>query len=208
MLQAIGTLVGGTWPASAVHDTVAAIMRQGPYQRVRTRSFGDRILRWIFEQLEWLFSGVRAIPGGKYIALAAAILLVIIVIARLIFGARLGDEELARARARRQARVYLDPWREAELAAAEGRFTDAAHALNAAVIERVTRRERLRFHASKTHGDYARELRATQSGAYGPFREFSRLYDRVIYGRGVCDGPTYALLLERATPLLAQDRAA
>src|SRR5689334_12801715 len=161
MLQALGTLVGGSWPTSAVHDTVAAIMRQGAYHRAQTRSFADRILRWIGEQLAWLFSGIGAIPGGKYIALAAAILLVLVVIARLVFGARFGAEELARARAARPARVSLDPWREAELAAAEGRFTDAAHALNAAVIERVTRRERLRFHASKTHGDYARELRAT-----------------------------------------------
>src|SRR5690349_16877032 len=115
MLQALGTLVGGTWPASAVHDTVANIMRQGAYQRAQTRSFADRILRWIAEQLEWLFSGVRAIPGGKYIALVAAVLIVLIVIARLVFGVRLDEEELTRARAARQARVYQDPWREAEL---------------------------------------------------------------------------------------------
>jgi uncharacterized protein DUF4129 len=206
MLQNVGT--PGSWPASAVHDTLAAIMRQGAYQRAQTRSFADRIMSWIAEQLQWLFAGVRAIPGGKYIALIAAILLVVVVIARLILGARGDDEEFARARASRQAKVYTDPWREAERAAAEGRFTDAAHALNAAVIQRVTRRERLRFHTSKTHGDYARELRATHSSAYGPFREFGRLYDRVIYGRGECDGPTYATLLERAYPLLAQDRAA
>lgn len=199
---------GASWSASSVHDTMAAITRQSAYRRSLRTSLADRVLGWIWEHLLRFFEGVRGIPGGRYIALSLAALLVVVVIMRVVYGAQLRDEARTRIRQRHGARTYVDPWLEAERAAAEGRYTDAAHALNAAVLERLTRRERIRLHESKTHGDYARELRSIGSNAYGPFREFGRLYERMIYGRGECDASGYAELMQRARPLVSHSVAA
>ena len=207
MLQQVGGALT-PWPATAVHDTMAAIVRQMAYRRSIRTSVLDRVFSWLFDLLDRFAGTLRGIPGGRYIALGGALLIVGLIVARVIYGARLREEAEQRARAGRKARTYADPWAEAERAAADGRFTDAAHALHAAVLESLSRRERVRLHPSKTDGDYARELRRAQSGAYGPFREFGRLYDRLIYGYGACDGPGYAALLERATPLLSRDKAA
>lgn len=207
-LQVIGALAQIPWQAPAVHDTMAAITRQAAYRRSLRSTILDRIMRWVMEHLLRLFDGVRAVPGGKYIAISIAVLLVALVIARLVYVAQLREDALMRAHRTHRGRVYSDPWLEAQRAAAEGQYTDAAHALNAAVLERLTRRERLRLHESKTHGDYARELRAVGSSAYGSFREFGRLYERIIYGLGECDASGYAALLERAKPFLSLERAA
>jgi len=183
-------------------------MRQSAYHRSLQTSIADRVWNWIWEHFLSFLEGVRGIPGGRYIALSAAALLVLVVILRLVYGAQLRDEERTRIRHRHGSRTYIDPWLEAQNAAAQGRFTDAAHALNAAVLERLTRRERIRLHESKTHGDYARELRSVGSNAYGPFRDFGRLYERIIYGRGECDAAGYGELMERARPLVSQSVAA
>jgi hypothetical protein len=86
--------------------------------------------------------------------------------------------------------------------AAEGRFTDAAHALYRSLVESVARREQLRVHMAKTSGDYARELRARGSPAYAPFRRFGRRFDRIIFGIGTCDEAGYQSLLDDARPVL------
>src|SRR5437868_1130197 len=56
----------------------------------------------------------------------------------------------------------------------------------------------IRRHDSKTSGDYARELRRGGAPAYAGFRRFGSLYDRIIYGDGVCNGSEYTALLEAA----------
>lgn len=206
MLQQI---TGGSppWPAAAVHDTVAAIMRQAPYQRSLSQSVWDRFIGWLFERIAGLIAGVRGLPSIRWVVLGLAIAAILLIAARVLYVRRTREDE--RTSWRRRARVSTeDPFALAERAAADGRYTEAAHALYRAVIETVARRERLRLHRSKTSGDYARELRRARSPSHGPFQAFGRRYDRIIYGDGRCDADGYAALLALAMPLLATARAA
>ncbi len=82
--------------------------------------------------------------------------------------------------------------------AASGAYTDAADALDEALLDRVSARVPLRLDPSKTAGDYARDLRRTAPTVFGPFREFARGYEVVIYRLGSCDQPRFQLLLELA----------
>jgi hypothetical protein len=74
------------------------------------------------------------------------------------------------------------------------------------LLVRLSRRERLRLHPSKTSGEYARELQTIGSPSHVPFRRFGRQYDRVLFGSGRCDAVDYAFLLDQARSLLQEDR--
>jgi len=92
----------------------------------------------------------------------------------------------------------VDPWGLAQRLAAEGQYTDAAHALYSALLARVSARVSLRLHPSKTAGDYARDLRGAAPSLNGPFREFARNYEVVIYGLGSCDEQRFRTLSQLA----------
>jgi riboflavin biosynthesis pyrimidine reductase len=62
----------------------------------------------------------------------------------------------------------------------------------------------VRLHASKTAGDYARELARRGSPARSAFQQFRRRYDAVIFGAGTCDADEYAALLRDAAPILTR----
>jgi hypothetical protein len=96
-----------------------------------------------------------------------------------------------------------DPWTEAQRLATDGRYTDAAHALYAALLEGLARREDLRLDPSKTVGDYRRELRHRSSPFMPTFRDFARLYEVVVYGLGFCDRERYERLYVLASGMLA-----
>jgi hypothetical protein len=198
---------GARWPAQAVHDTVAAIMRDAAYRRSLRESIFDRWLSWIAGIIRQFMSGVRESPSLRYTLLAAGALIVVTIAARIIVGRRTQSAAAARDIAARRV-IRGDPLAEAERAAADGRYTDAAHALYQAVIDSLARGSRLRIHRSKTSGDYARELRGVGSPAYATFRSFGRLFDRIIFGRGACDEGGYRELLELARPLITVERAA
>ena len=67
----------------------------------------------------------------------------------------------------------------------------------------------IRLHDSKTSGDYARELLRRGSSSYASFRRFGALYDRIIYGAGVCDATEYATLFVAARAITTRgERAA
>ena len=68
--------------------------------------------------------------------------------------------------------------------------------------------DQIRLHASKTSGDYARELRARGHAAHNEFRQFGRRYDHVMFGTGACDATTYATLRDHATRVIRQEARA
>jgi len=84
-----------------------------------------------------------------------------------------------------------------ELAAAED-FVGACHALYAAVIDTFARGGTVKFHSSKTSGDYARELRRHGSPALQNFRAFARQFDRIVYGASSADKDDYERLSRAA----------
>jgi len=100
----------------------------------------------------------------------------------------------------RGGRTAEDPWRAADALLAAGRLEEAAHALYRAVVESVTRTEKIRLDPSKTSGDYVRELRSRGSPRTSSFRDFSRRFDVAVYGHGGCDAGALTDLARLAEP--------
>lgn len=208
MLLQLGDAVARI-PAQAVHDTVAKIVQDAAYSRAQRVSILQLLWSWLIEFFRRLFPSLGPVAHGRSIAIVLLVGAVLIVVARALYVARAGERSERVLRARGVRRTVEDHWRDAERAAAEGRYTDAAHSLYRALLQTLARDERLRLHPAKTAGDYARELRVAGSPSWRPFRDFGRRYDRIIYGDGVCDKPGYELLRSLALPIVgARERAA
>lgn len=197
---------GGPWPASAIQDTIAAIIRQRPYQRSVRSTLFDRILEWIAALIRRLFSQISEVPNVKWVLLGIATVAVLAIAARIFLNSE-AEERRRRARAG-AVQGGADPWVDAERAASAGNYTEAAHLLYRAVTERLAAAELIRLHPSKTSGDYARELRMRGAPAHAEFRQFGRRYDHVLFGTGQCDADTYASLREQAGRLIRPEARA
>ena len=191
------------WPASAVHDTVAAIARGSVYRRSIRQSLLDRAFLWLADTIERIATFVRTLPSSRAIGLTILGIIVAAIVLRLVIAALARDETGTRARRRHGAGAGEDPFVEADRLAAAGRFEDAAHALYHGVLLALARTERLRLDPSKTSGDYARELRARGSASYPPFRAFSRRFDVAVFGHGGCDAALIDDLRRLSQPLTA-----
>ena len=187
------------WSRVAIHDTVAAIVRQAPYRRDIQQTLLDRIIQWIGVLYERFVEALGSVPHGRVIAMLATVVVGLLIAARAAYAARLrattGRTSLpGRSRGSRAT----DPWREAEDFASAGQFTEAAHALYRATLGMLAANGLVRLHESKTSGDYERELRRRAASSYEPFRRFGHRYDRIIYGTGVCDAASYSALVDDA----------
>jgi hypothetical protein len=198
----------GSWPAPAVHDTVAEIARQSAYDRSVGNTLWQDFWRAVGRALNAIFEFFRGSAAGRNITLLLVALAVAAVIIHFVLAALAARNNPADAGARPARERNADAWREAERLAAAGQFTDAAHALLAALLSGFAQRGEVRLHASKTAGDYARELARRGSPSRAAFQQFRRRYDGVIFGTGTCDAAGYAALLRDAEPILSRDRAA
>ena len=196
----------GPWPAAAIQDSVAAIIRQRAYQRSIRATLLERLLDWLADGIRRLFAAVPAIPNAKWIILGVAVAVVLAIAARFV----LGTEAEERRRRARSGTAFGggDPWIEAERLAAAGNHTDAAHLLYRGVIERLAAAGAISLHPSKTSGDYARELRIAGSPVHGELRQFGRRYDRVLFGIGTCDAATYEWLRDQASRIVRPEARA
>ena len=195
-------------PDSVIADTASAVFAAEGFARARP-SLLERAYLWLRDFLAPA-GEVSAGSGAVFWALAAAgALIVVLVVGRTAYLARLRRSLLASERGAGPARDgrgrAADPWRAAEDLAAAGEFTDAAHSLYLALLEAVARRERLRLHPAFTVGDYVRALRSRSSSLFARFREFAMSYETVVYGIGVCDRERYERLRTLALPILQGD---
>lgn len=192
--------------AEAVRDTVAAVFSGAEYNRSAPRTVGAILWDVFTRALGRIFSYFDGAPGMRRAVLWAAAALVALIVARAIYVAAQRSTLAARAREGRggaRAGAAAPPWTLAQRAAADGRYTEAAHYLYAALLEALARRERLRLHPSHTAGDYARELRRRSSPSAGSFRAFVRAFEYVAYGARECDRDEYERLRALAEPLVA-----
>ena len=84
---------------------------------------------------------------------------------------------------------------------------EACHAVHAAVLDQLARDGIVKWHASKTSGDYARELRRRGWPMHAEFRAVARDFERVVFGaRGVARDDY--LRLRAASERLVARRAA
>jgi uncharacterized membrane protein YhaH (DUF805 family) len=197
------------WPARAIHDTVAAIVREGGYGRTLTQSLLGRLFQFIVDRVSELLAFLRGTPNLRFITIAATAILVIAIVARLMTVRRLRDDARRAARvARVRGQARDDPWALAQSLAATGNYSDAVHALYAAVIEELAAARSIRLHPSKTSGDYAHELRLAGSPIAPQFRAFSRRLDRAIYGVREWTADDFDALVREARPLIGVREAA
>jgi hypothetical protein len=167
------------------------------------------LFEWIGSWLTSFFRAIDQSPPMKHALTTVLVLVVLGIIAHLILTVYIpGYGQSARwTRLGARSADAKDPWALAQRLAAEGRYTEAAHALYGALLARVAARVPLRLHPSKTVGDYARDLRDTAPSVFTPFREFARSYEVVIYGLGTCDRSRFDGLIAlagRIDPELSQ----
>jgi hypothetical protein len=179
-----------------IRDSLASVFQNRAYD-YNPVSLWEQLLVWLGKLLAPLFKlhAPPAVITALKIGFVFAIALTIAWVALEIFT----NQEERRTINRRRGTMD-DAWEAARRLAAAGNFTDAAHALYAALLGSVARRGYVALHDSKTTGDYVRELRPKAAPAVStPFTEFTRSYETVIYGVGTCDADRYASLYTLAT---------
>jgi len=198
------------WTPAQVHDTIAAIVAQPAFATVQRESLFDRFLRFLIAEISELVRLARGSIDGRIIVAAAGLVIGLIVLSRIVADRRLAT----RRRFRRTAashRSRRDAWAAARELAAQGEFADASHALYSAVLETLSQSGTIRFHASKTAGDYAHDLRRAGAPIASDFRSFARELDRVVYGRVRVSRSEFDGLLQAAEEIAdasARQRAA
>jgi hypothetical protein len=189
----------GRWSTAAIHDTVAAIARQPQYATPLRRSLFGRALAFV---IDWFSDVIRLFHGSRefrLVVIAATALVVLAVVGRIVISRQL--DVLGRRGDGRGGTVRGAPrdfWAISREFAAGADYAAACHALYAAVIDGLARNGSVKFHSSKTSGDYVLELRRNGSPAVQNFRTFARLFDRSVYGTTTADRDDYERLMRAA----------
>jgi len=79
--------------------------------------------------------------------------------------------------------------------AAKGAFRPALGVMMVALLRWLDRAGVVKFHASKTNGDYLRDYARARAGA-GYFRRFVLAFDAIAYGGVTCGPRTYERMLD------------
>ena len=186
-------------PAAAIRDTLSRIVLERGYRRSVTSTLLSRGWEWVTRTLGDLFNQAAGSRGTFLLSLTVLAVLIVATVARAVI--------VSHARRQAARRLVVEVSADAQLAqarglAAQGAHVEAAHLLYAAVITQLVEQKRVRRHPSKTVGDYWRELRAAGDGSASPYLSFSRTYEIVVYGDGLCDATRYARLEQLAAPML------
>lgn len=194
---------------AAVHDTVAAILRQPEFSHAARESLAGRAFRYLIARLFELFDRVHGSPVTRLFVLTAIVLIVIVIVGRIALS-RAADAEAEEhgSGARPASQALADAWAAADALAREGRYTDACHRLYAAVLLELGRIGHIARHPSKTSGEYWREMRRAGASEATSFRAFASGFDRVIYGTGSASADDYAMLAQVARELVSGTRRA
>lgn len=174
-----------------------AVIAQQPMFAGARRSILGRFIQYLFERLNAFISTIRGSHSAQLVVILAIVAIVAVIIARIVLGERV-EAKAARAGARRGRSAAVNAWANVEALAAAGDYTGACHAMYVAVVDALARDGALTRHASKTSGDYSRELRIRAATAARDFRAFAADFDRVIYGAGVANQEDYQRLRHAA----------
>jgi hypothetical protein len=188
----------GRWSTAEIHDTVAAIARQPAYATPLRRSLLGRALAWLVNRFTDLLALLNGSREFRWVAIIATILVVLAVVGRIVVSRQLDVLGKREGRGARMGSERRDYWAMSRELAAGGDFVGACHALYAAVIDTLVRGGAVKFHSSKTSGDYTRELRRHGSPALQSFRAFARQFDRIVYGASTADRDDYERLMRAA----------
>lgn len=181
------------------------------------------LVRWMGAAQDWLATHVwplldRLIPrpdlehpgwetAARVALFAGALLGVALILYLAVLAVRAWRQRRRRARraepVRPRAPLTAGEWDAmARAAAGRGEWRSAAMALYQAVLLRLGESGAVRVEASKTPGDYRREVRQARSDLLPRLEAFLRWFERVAYGRAAPDAEQYARLTESASSLL------
>lgn len=193
-------------PDSTIRAAVSSVFSRPEFNRF---TLWDRLWGWIVELWHRVVALLAGLLGSTpHAAPVFWTVVTLLALALIAIIARAGYLAFQRSRMRGAelrwdlASRSQDHWTAANTLAATGNFTDAAHALYAALLDAAARQQQIRLHPSKTIGDYVRELRVRSSSLLNRFREFARSYEAVIYGLGQCDQERYLRLHALALPIV------
>ncbi len=199
--------VAGPWTAQQIHDTVAAIARQPAYVTPIRQSILERIFEPVLRWIRDVVARINGLPGARYIFIAGVILVLVLVAAQIVIGQRMEQRRRVGAGLRAIDGERRDYWAMAAEFDAAGNHVAACHAVYVGVLDALARTGAIKFHASKTSGDYARDLRQRQSPVAGEFASFARQFDRSVYSWNAPTHDDYTLL-SRAAEVIVPRRAA
>lgn len=196
-------------PDSTIRHAVIDVFRDPAFSRL---SLWQRFLGWLvdvgrrgYALLDSLLSSLHQSPPLYWTVIGLLVVLLLAILGRVAYlwylRSTAGADAL-RGESAAGGHGGRDPWTAAQELAARGEFTEAAHALYAALLQAAARQQQVRLHPSKTVGDYVRELRARSSSLFLRFRDFARSYEVVIYGIGSCDEARYQRLHALAAPIV------
>ncbi len=197
-------VVADGWTAKQIHDTVAAIVRQRAYAVPVRQTLLGRVFRFIGDELRQLIELVGGWENARIIVIAAVALLVVAIAGRIVVGRGLELRRQTAGSLQIVGSSRRDYWVLAAEFEQRGDFVAASHALYLAVLDALGRAGALTFHASKTVGDYVRDLRQRRSPSLGAFQEFGTRFERDVFGAE----PPSALTYHRLTELAAFARTA
>jgi hypothetical protein len=186
------------WSNSQVHDTVAAIARQPIYATPLRQSLAGRVFRFIFERIADFFTALKGSSNARIVLIAALAVVALVIVGRVALSSRVDERRRRMGAGARGTSTRADYWSTAAGLAAAGDYAGASHALYAAVLESMSRAGAVKFHSSKTSGDYVRELRRRRSPAMQDFRTFARDCDRIIYGTTAATEAEYRAVMSAA----------
>jgi hypothetical protein len=196
------------WSDRAIRDTVAKIANEAKFTRAPRESLLGRLFRYLWDRLFEFLAWLHGRGDARFYLYATVVLVIGVVVARVLVA-----RQLVEARNSRPGRTHgggngRDLWASAQSAAAQGRFDEACHALYGAVLDDLAREGVIRLHASKTGGDYAREMMRRNFARVGDYRAFVRTFDRVAFGTADVDASDYESVRTAALALFQQRAAA
>jgi len=196
------------WTSGAIHDTVAAIAREPAYATPLRQSLLGRLFRYIVERIADVVRALGGSRDARITVIVAVAAVVLVIVARLVVSRRLDANRARRGVSRRGGVARRDYWTLARELAAAGDHLAACHALYLAVVDGLAQGGAVRFHPSKTSGDYARELRRRSSPAAPGFGAFAREFDRLAFGLAAATADDVARLAAAAEQLARTSAAA
>ena len=184
--------------ASVIQSTVQDILADPRYAPHQT------FWQWLSQQLgSWKGPGVHLPPGvagvleaiflvwcvAALLAILAHIIWTLVTVSRARGrlsgrGARLGRF------GRDEALSYEELLDHMRALAGKGAYREALGAMMLALLRRLDAARLVRFHPSKTNGDYVRDYPPFRPGG-GDFRRFVSSFDAMVYGGAACGPDAY-----------------
>jgi len=215
----VGALVGGAAACAASAPTEAPPRPDAETIRAETenilagppfierRSLVESIIDWFIEKLRaWEGPSLGGAGGWlsvlQWIILTWCVATLVAILAHFVWtlvtvirsrrAGRFGGFRHGAAAAFAEASIgELEQWR--DRLAREGRFREAVAVMLLLLLRHLEACDLLRFHASKTNGDYVREFPRDRDER-DPFRRFVRACDVAVYGRAACGARLYERL--------------